>query len=106
MERMIEDHLNSKNHIRIAQICMKRLAKLLGCKPDSVKIEGNTSYFDFERDAASMNIWQSANKIIFMSFNEYKCNDDMSEAARQLCMAGYYDAKSAIAANCMKHKTI
>lgn len=80
MKRTIKEHLNGERHIQIAQKCMKRLAGLLGCRPDSLKIEGNTSYIDFRKDEtliiplfpnvgpfgqSVLAIWHTANKIMF-----------------------------------------
>lgn len=111
----IREHLNSAKHIKIARKCMKRLAELLGCKSNSVKIEGNTSYDDFQRNTASLTmpiisdklfVWQFANKIIFTGINDRYTLKDLNDAAKELCTAGYKNANDAIAACCITRKSI
>lgn len=113
-ERTIKNHLNSENHIRIARSIVKHLAGLLGCSPDSVKIEGNTSYIDFNQsvplsiqcisngNSPAMAVWQTANEIA------YPCADDdeIASITNVLNMAGYDDAESFIAKRCLKRKTV
>lgn len=106
----IREHLNSAKRIQIARNCVKSLAKLLGCEPNSVKIEGNISYIDFKQNKSSLTIpfnsvvWQMANKIVFTGVDYLYMHKDLSEVARQLCTAGYEDAKDAIAACCIRRK--
>lgn len=112
----IREHLNGAKHIQIARNCMKHLAKLLGCKPNSVSIEGNTSYIDFEQNKSSLTIpfisdklvvWQMANKIMFSGLDGSRiAPTNLDGAAKELCMRGYEDPERAIAARCIRRKSI
>lgn len=110
VERTIEENLKTEKRIQIARNCMKRLAKLLGREPDSVKIKENASCIDFNRndtqlsiprishhEKIALSVWQDANKIMFSG---------LDDAAKELCMAGYEDPESAIAACCARRKCI